>query len=192
MGESRFFFLAVAFTAIVQVMTITAHVVAVIHLRSEFRSLSKVVAVATAFVLVATNAGKIEQVDVLLVVERDNRPLVVLGVIDFRFGGYDLWMRDTHNVSRIHRSSHRLARLRQVADDTPGIVAPFEVTAHALPVVGALKCGLAKIVGTPFDAVTFPAGRNFPGRRIVVANGAAAAHLRHLGVRFMAELHRLV
>jgi len=145
-------------------MAITACVVAIIHLCHGSQFFVAVVAVAAAFVLVATNAGEIEQVDMLPVMERDNRPLVVLGVVDIRHGSRDLRMGEAHDVGRVNRSSHRLARLRQVADDTPGIVAPFAVAAQALAMISALNCGLSKIVGTPFGAMTFPAGRNHPER----------------------------
>ena len=79
---------------------------------------------------------------------------------------------------------------RQMTDYTFGIVTPFTVTSHTLPMEGALQSGLSQ--GTwfrGFPAVAFAAGWKLAAWAVVMADAATFTHTYHFGMQFMIELY---
>jgi hypothetical protein len=149
--------------------------------------------VAAVFFLVTVDAAQTEQVDMLLVVKSDHRPLFVWRHPDLLVRDRDHRVRDTDDIGRVHtRSGQRLAGGGQVTYNALGIVTPLTVTGKALTMVSAFQTGLTKVFRVLLAAVAFSAGGNPPGRTVMVTGFAALTHLSHISVKLMVKVNRLI
>jgi hypothetical protein len=79
-----------------------------------------------------------------------------------------------------------------MADITIAFVAPFAMTAKALPVEGAFETRLSQVGGVGWAPMALTAGEDTARRVVVVANRASRAHDFHIGMKFVGEGYRLV
>ena len=78
-----------------------------------------------------------------------------------------------------------------MAHDTLGVMAPFTVAAHALPVISTFQPWFPESLRFGrFVAMTIPARWKFAGRAVMVANSTTLAHVNHLSMMLVIESDR--
>lgn len=145
MGKPGLLFRIMTLAAGILAVTIVANCVNLLLGANNFGFLLQVVAIAAGFLLVAVDTAQAKELDMIFMVEGHDRARLV-GRRPNPFCRYmNSRVRNTHDIGRVRLQRDRTARLRQVADDTLGIVTPFTMTRQALTMVGPLQVGLAQI-----------------------------------------------
>lgn len=183
-----------ALTTWIRLMAIVADSVNLLIGLIDSIFLLQVMTITAILLLVAVHAFQSEQVDMLLVMQGNDRSGLVGRCPDSHIRGRDHGMRNTDNIGGIDRSPGQDGPLMgQVTHDTLGVVTPFPVTSHALTVVGSFQSRLSETLrfgGTV--AVAFPARGKLSRRAVMMAMGATFTHTDHFCMMFVVESDREV
>lgn len=156
---------------------------------------------AHAVVLVmAFNACQTEAVDMFSMPKQHLRSCSVvpppLGAIKLGIRLWNRWVHHAHDVvarRNALRALGRTAGLRKMTDATRCFVTPFAVAIQTLPVVRTFQPRPADVLSGRADLVAGLTGRvGGTFRCVVMADGAADGHLRHLRVTFVVKGNRKV
>lgn len=151
-----------------------------------------IVAIGAIFLAMAVDAAKAEKVNVLLMVKCYSGAGLVGRVVNFPVRYVDYGMGLAHDIGRIVIGVlYLFAIYRIMADETLRVVAPLTVTAQTLPVISPLKAWLTEVGGISL-LMAFAAWRDMPPRAVMMACFTTFAHVRHVGVNLVIEMHSAI
>ena len=151
--------------------------------------------IGAGLVLVAIRALKSVEVDVLVVVERHDVPLVVRGFVEEprRPGNDGVRPAGCLNGRPISGWDRRALLVQGVAARAlERSTVPGAMATHTLSVVSPFEIGLGNVGPVAVAVVAITARHDASRRVVVVTQRAAAGHGRHFGVQPMGERDRCV